>query len=61
MSSDKKGRVDKRINLRIQSIDTYEWLKQEALKQSITLTELINRVLNSYRSECESLNEPRQY
>ena len=51
---------DKRINLRLPHY-IHEWLKERANRDSITVTELLNRVVIKYKDECEALDEPRQY
>ena len=49
----------KRINLKV-SAPTYEWLKQRSSELSITMTELINRLLLASIREHEEVNEPNQ-
>ena len=51
---------DKRINLRVPE-STYEWLKVKASDSSITMTELVNRLLLKSIKELEELNEPKQF
>tara|TARA_Y100000816_G_C25580221_1_gene312133 strand:- start:32 stop:196 length:165 start_codon:yes stop_codon:yes gene_type:complete len=49
---------DKRVNLRLPE-NLHEWLKIKAKESSISVTELINRVLIKYREEVD--NEPKQF
>ena len=51
---------DKRINLRVPCY-VHDWLKEKARDDSITLTELLNRIILKSKNESEALNEPRQY
>ena len=55
-----KNKQDRRINLRVPCY-VYEWLKEKASSDSITVTELLNRIALKYKNECEALDEPRQY
>jgi len=50
----------KRINLKVPSY-THAWLKQKASECSLTMTELINRILAHHIAEQEKINAPEQF
>ena len=49
----------KRINLKVTE-ELYAWVKYTAKSRGLTMTELLNRILERQREE-DRVNEPKQY